>query len=624
MGMSKRVSRVGRGRVVLCAAVVLLAAGLVWGITGALASSSSPAPAAGKVTLRVGWTNDPDNLNPFIGYESSSYEIWHLNYDLLFGFDAKTLQTVPELAAELPTTENGGISADGKTWTVKLRQGVKWQDGQPFTAKDVAFTYNLIIDHPDEAANFSSYTKFVKHVDVVDDYTVRFNLSKPKANMFGMWILVVPEHIWSKVPLKALASSYRNDPPIIGTGPFQTTKVEKGKFVIMEANKSYWRGAPKIDEIIFNTYANSDSMAADLRAGALDVAWDIPTAQFQTLGRPPLKSISYVTKGFDELGFNCYDKPSSLGNPVLRDVKFREALNYAVDKQKIVDVAYMDHAAAATSIVQSGYYPASLDWHWEPPVNEKYTFDLNKAKAALDAAGYKVGPNGIRLDKQGKPIELRLWSRSESETSQRVGRLLTAWFRAIGLKIDYQAMDDGAMSDKMYNTNKAGQFAPDYDMFLWGWGGDVDPDFILSIFQTSQINNWSDCAWSNPEYDQLYLQQQTTIDPQARKAVIYRMEQIVYHESPYIVLVYPQDIESYNVGKWSGWVQSPEGKGGVIYTADNIDTYLFVHPKTAAVAGGGGGSNTGLIAGIVIAVVVVIGIVVWLMRRGRGGPVEEV
>jgi len=617
-----RLARVGRARALLLAVSALLAGGLLWSLTGAFASSSSPAPATGKIILRVGWTNDPDNLNPFIGYESSSYEIWHLNYDLLFGFDAKTLKNVPELAAEMPTKENGGISSDELTWTVKLRQGVKWQDGVPFTAKDVAWTYNFIIDNPDLAGNFSSYTKFVKHVDVVDDYTVRFNLSKPKANFFGMWILILPEHIWSKLSPKVATQTYVNKPPIIGTGPFQVTQVQKGKYVIMEANKNYWRGAPKIDEIIFNTYQNSDSMAEDLKAGALDVAWDIPVAQFQTLGQYPLKSISYVTKGFDELGFNCYNSPDSLGNPVLRDVKFRQALNYAVDKQKIVDVAYLGHATAATSIVQSGYYPKDLDWHWEPPANEKYTFDLNKAKAALDAAGYKMGPNGVRLDKHGKPIELRLWARSESETSQRVGRLLTAWFRAIGLKIDYSVMDDGAMSDKMYNTNKAGKFAPDYDMFLWGWGGDVDPDFILSIFLTDQINNWSDCAWSDPEYDRLYLQQQTTIDPQARKAIVYRMEQIVYEQSPYIVLVYPQDLESYNVGKWSGWVQSPEGKGGVIYTADNIDTYLFVHPKAAETASGGG-SSTGLIVGIVVAVVVVIGIVVWLLRRRRGGPVEE-
>ena len=600
----------------LCAAVVLLAAGLVWGIAGALASSSSPAPAAGKVTLRVGWPLRPDNLNPFITVSVCMSEIEYLNYDLLFGWRAKDLQTVPELAAELPTTENGGISADGKTWTVKLRQGVTWQDGQPFTAKDVAFTYNLVIDHPDEAANFSSYTKFVKHVDVVDNYTVRFNLSQPKADMFGMLIPILPEHIWSRAPLKALATTYRNKPPIIGTGAFQVVSTQNdNNVVIMEANKNYWRGAPKIDEIIFESYQNPDSMADDLRAGALDAAWEIPMAQFEALGQYPLKSISCPVRKFTELGFNCYAGKTSRGNPVLKDPKFRQALNYAVDKQKIVDLVYRGHATAATSIILSGYYPANLDYHWEPPANEKYTLDLNKAKAALDAAGYKMGPNGVRLDKQGKPIELRLWVPSSRLDAQGVGRLLCVWLRAIGLKIDYAVMDGGAIMDKMYATNKAGQFAPDYDMFLWDWFTDVDPGNIFTVFTTSQINNWSDCAWSDPEYDKLYLQQQTTIDPQKRLQIIYRMEQILYEQSPYIVLTYPQRLEAYNVAKWDGWVRSPEGKGAVIM-ADTIDSYLFVHPASATTSSGG--SNTGLIAGIVIAVIVVVGIVVWLLRRGRG------
>src|SRR5664280_42752 len=137
--------RMGRRRALLIAVVALLAVGLVWGLGSALAGGESASPAAGKTVLRLGWTNDPDNLNPFIGYESSSYEIFHLNYDLLFGFDAKTLRPTPELAAEVPTQANGGLSADGKTYTIKLRHNVKWQDGQAFTAADVAFTFNYIM-----------------------------------------------------------------------------------------------------------------------------------------------------------------------------------------------------------------------------------------------------------------------------------------------------------------------------------------------------------------------------------------------------------------------------------------------------------------------------------------------
>jgi peptide/nickel transport system substrate-binding protein len=211
----------GRGKGALIVAVALLAAGLIWGLTGAFAESASP--PAGKVTLRVGWTNRPDSLNPFAMYESSSYEITRLNYDLLFGFAAMTCSP-PELAAEIPTKENGGISADGKTVTVKLRQGVTWHDGVPFTAKDVAFSWNYIIEN--ELSAFTMYTTGVKDVQVADDYTVQFNLTRPKADFVSMWIYVLPEHVWSKITPKAAENTFANPLPIVGTGPFQTVSAE--------------------------------------------------------------------------------------------------------------------------------------------------------------------------------------------------------------------------------------------------------------------------------------------------------------------------------------------------------------------------------------------------------------
>jgi peptide/nickel transport system substrate-binding protein len=610
-----------RGRAAVIVVAGLLAAGLAWGLTGAFAESASP--PAGKVTLSVGWTVRPDSLNPFIGYNSEDWLVWHLNYDLLFGYKASDVTPTPELAAEIPTVDNGGVSADGKTVTVKLRQGVKWQDGQPFTAKDVAFTWNYIVNN--ELSAFTMYTAFVKSVEAVDDYTVRFNLAKPKANFLGQYIFVLPEHIWSKVTPKAAEDSFANKPPIVGTGPFQTVRTEGNlQTVVMDANPNYWRGRPKIDEVILTTYENPNNMVNDLMAGGLEAANNVPEAMFTQLqSTAGITANAYETKGFDELGFNCYAGKTSLANPVLKDWRFRQALNYAIDHQALVDNAYLGHAIPASTIIQSGFFPKELDWHWEPPADQKYTFDLEKAKAALDAAGYTdTNGDGIR-DYRGKPIVLRLWARTDSQTSQRCGRFITGWLQQIGLKIKYQVMDSSVLSDKLYNTDKAGNFAPDGDMFLWAWGGDVDPTFILSVFLTDQINNWSDCAWSNPQYDQMFAQQASEIDPQKRKQIIWDMQKIIYEQSPYIPMVYPLTLEAYNSKDWSGWVRSPSVKGGAVATYDNIDSYLFVQPATAAAAEGGG-TNTGLIVGIVIAVIVVIVIVVWLVRRGRGrGPLEE-
>ena len=405
-----------RGRTALAAAVVLLAAGLVWGLAGALASSDSPSPAAGKTILRLGWTNDPDSLNPFIGLESSSYEIWALNYDLLVGFRASDLATVPGIGL----ATGWETSTDGKVWTFTITDKARWQDGEPLTASDVAFTYNYVIDN--DMGLFIDYVQFITKVEATDATHVVFTCSKPKANMLGLWIPILPEHVWSKIKPADAEKSFKNPPPIVGSGPFQVVEVKKGSFVRMVANKDYWKGAPKIDEVIFQTYQNQDTMAQDLKTGAIQSGWNIPSAQYAPLdSEPDLTSIRAVTIGYNQLNFNCADKkdyPKSTGNPVLTDPAFRKALQWAIDKEKIVAIAYSGNAAPADTIVTRDYYSDSADYHWTPPAGEAYTFDLEKAKAALDAAGYKDTDGDGTRDYKGKPIKLRLFARAESPENQ--------------------------------------------------------------------------------------------------------------------------------------------------------------------------------------------------------------
>jgi peptide/nickel transport system substrate-binding protein len=593
----------------LVAGAVALLAGVLGSVAVALASSPSPTPSGGHNTvLRVGWINEPDNLNPFIGYSTSDYVVWHLNYDLLVGYDARTVRPRGELA------ESWSNSPDGKVWTFKLRRGVTWQDGVPFTARDVAFTYNYVVDNNMSA--FTNYTAFIKHTEAVDDYTVRIVCTKPKANILGMWIPILPEHIWSKVSPAAAARSFTNPTPIVGTGPFQTVVWKPRQFVEMRANPHYWRGRPRIDEVVFAVYQNPDTIVDDLRAGTIDAAWGVPTAAFDRLhGGSSLKSIAYVVKGFDHLAFNCYTGQSS-GNPVLRDPAFRRALEWAVDKDKIVRLAYDSHAYPASTIIMAHFYK-DPDWHWEPPADQAYRFDLKKAGELLTQAGYPL-KNGARLDKHGKPITLRLFACDAPPQAQMSAKLITGWFRQLGLHIMYIYMSEPAMSARVFNMSGS-VFKPDYDMILWNWTGDVDPAFILSVFLTNQINSWSDCAYSNPVYDRLYDQQLTTLDGKQRKAVMDTMQQVLYKDSPYIVLVYPQALEAVNTARWTGWVQSPSN-GSAVYSVDNIDSYLFVHPKGAAAKGGG---SAALAAALAAAAALVVAIVVWLVMRGRGRAVEE-
>jgi peptide/nickel transport system substrate-binding protein len=603
-------------RALVIAAVALLATGLVWGLGSAVAGGESASPAAGKTVLRLGWTREPDNLNPFIGWGTPSYEVWALNYDLLVGFRPSDMAIVPGVG--LATAWE--TSPDGKVWTFTITDKATWQDGEPLTASDVAFTYNYCITN--KMSMFIDYLTFITKVEATDATHVVFTCSKPKANMLGLWIPILPEHVWSKVKPADAEKAFKNPPPIVGSGPFQCVEWKRGSFVRMVANKSYWKGAPKVDEIIFQTYQNADTMTQDLKSGAIAAVWDIPDAQFQALsGNPDIKPISCVTLGLNQLGINCYTGAASKGNPVLRDVKFRRALNYAIDKDKIMAVAYGGHGRLGTSLIQSQYYAPNSDYHWEPPADVKYTYDPARAKSELDAAGYTdTNGDGIR-DYKGKPIELRLWSREQSLSSQSAGKFIAGWLQAVGLKIDYSVMDENAIGAAQTNfTGKNGDvYAPDFDLFLWGWGGDADPNYILSVMTTGAIGSWSDCAWSNAEYDRLFLEQQTTIDVQKRIAIVHRMQEIIYDESPYIVLVYPDELEAYNQTQFTGWQRSLNNKGKVWFDAL---PGLYMNIQKAEVATGGG-SSTGLIVGLVIAALAVLAVIVLLVRRrGRRAEVE--
>ena len=185
--------------------VAVLSCGLVWGLAGALAASSSPSPAA-KVVLRLGWTTEPDSLNPFIGYTNDAYEIWALNYSQLFGCGDHNQPTL-DLASQFPTQQNGGISADGKVWTIHLRTDVRWQDGQPLTAADVAFTYTYIIKN--DMTNLTNYTTGIKTVTALDPATVRIVCAAPKADLEKASVPILPEHIWAHVPPGAAADELR-------------------------------------------------------------------------------------------------------------------------------------------------------------------------------------------------------------------------------------------------------------------------------------------------------------------------------------------------------------------------------------------------------------------------------
>ena len=593
-----------RGPAGMVAVLALLVVVFAW----AAVAQASPSPSAstGDLTLREGTTFDLDSSNPFVGYSATAYEVFHLNYDLLVG-RGTDLQPRPELAT------SWSVSSDGLVWTFKLREGVKWQDGEPFSAEDVAFTYNYIIKN--QLVNFTSYTENIVKAIVVDPLTVQMVCSQPKADMLYLWIPIVPEHIWSKVPGKSAGNDYQPELPLVGTGPFQVTEVKKGGFVKLVKNPYYWK-QPTIDEVLIQVYQNPDTMTQELKSGALDYAFGLPNAQFKTLSSDPdLKASASDIRYFSSVSLNTCAGKESLGDPALRDPAFRQALIWAVDKQRIVDISYGGYGSVAQGIIT----PDVPAYYWTPATDAAYGFDLAKAGQLLDAAGYPL-QNGKRIGKDGKPITLRLYARSASIESQTTGKLLAGWFEKLGLQIDLQTLSDGAIFDAEYNM-KGAQYAPDYDMVIWGYGAYADPSFILSVFITGQIGGWNDSYFSNPQYDKLYVQQSQTIDQAQRRPMTDEMCQIVYDQVPYIVTTYVKQLEAFNVAKWTGWTQyGPTGPYS--FSNDNIDSYLNLKPKTAATAEAGASGSWIYVLIAAVAVVAVIGIVL-ARRRGRRKIVEE-
>ena len=269
----KQVTRSNRGWSLILLLGAVMGVALIFGAASALAASPSPSPSAspGNVVLKIGWTEEPDNLNVFVGYQNTTYEIWALNYETLFGAGDRNQPTL-DVASEWPTQQNGGISADGKVWTIHIRSGVKFQDGTPLTAADVAFTYNYIIKN--QMANLLNYVQGIEKVTALDPTTVQFTCSHPMAlgYMETYSIYILPEHIWKNVSPTAAATSYGNKPPIIGSGAYETVAFVKGSYLKMVRNPYWWGKKPAVDTIYFEAYQNADTMVADLRSGQASTA----------------------------------------------------------------------------------------------------------------------------------------------------------------------------------------------------------------------------------------------------------------------------------------------------------------------------------------------------------------
>ncbi len=601
-------------------ATLTLVVPAVVGASAAAATSSGTATTGTnqRVTFTVGILHDVDSMNPFTGLVAEAYEMYQVMYDSLDSTSAKDFSPVAALASDQK------VSADGKTWTYTIRPDVKWSDGVPLTAKDVAYTFNRIRKGSYEQTNWGGYITNVTSVSAPDNTTVVMTTKVPSPGMTHIPIPILPEHVWSKVSEKDV-KTFKNEENVVGSGPFVLAERKVGQFIRFTANKQYWGGAPKIDELVFRVYRNADSLAQALKKGEVDFADNLDASVWQSLKNTPgITAYSGKYGGFDELAFNVGaalddGTPIGDGHPALKDKRVRQAISYAIDRDTVVKRVLNGTGSVGSTIIP----PIYANQHLEPA--SPYTYDVAKANRILDDAGYKKGADGIRRMPDGtRPLKFRLVARQESAASQQAVRLIQAWLKDIGIGTEVKVVAEDNLSE-LIGQGK-------FDMFEWGWVVEPDPDYQLSTFtcgnrsykDSGQVYaNLSDSFYCNPAYDALYAKQSGQIDPGERDATVKQMQQMLYDDAPYAVLYYYDNLQAYS-DKFTGFVAQPADHGILLFqygTWSYQNIHLASADKPAGSAGttSSGSSSTPLLIGIVVLLLAGLGAAGVLIRRRRTG-----
>lgn len=582
----------------------------------AQAASNAPATESGS-TLRVAMDGSGvDTLNPFLSYFNGALDIFGAIYPTLttIGTDGKP---APYLA------KSWSLSADHLTWTFQIQSGIKWSDGVPLTAADIAWTFNLIMTNPAAGtangtlvANFASVTAPTPTTLVVKTKTPQANLLYVSTPVYA--IPIVPEHIWSKHV--ADLQNYKNtDFPIVGYGPWVLTDYTTGQYAKFDADKGFLLGAPKFDHLIEIEYSNTDAAVAALKAGQLDYVSGLEPVQFKAV------KASKNVQGAQAAGIGWYamelnpgaktrsGKAIGTGNPALADPTVRRAISLATDRQTLVDKVIDGEGQ-----IGAGYLaPAFSQWFWTPPAGQAQNYDPAAANKLLDQAGYTKGGNGIRVDpKTGKPLDLRLGIHSTDPIDAAISTYLVGWLKAIGIQVTIQPMSMTALNSDLGKG--------DWDMLMDGWTTSPDPTYMLGIqtCATLPLNDGTggntDAFFCNPQFDKLFAEQSTIFDATQRAQVVDQMEQILYNADVDQIYFYPTLNVAYS-DKVTGLVTGTRGSDGLYPAQTSFWSYLKAAPVSDPSSGGIG---IGLWLGVAAAAIVLFG-AVFMLRRRSGADDRE-
>ncbi len=522
----------------------------------------------------------PANFNTFIGYWMIGYV-----YDPLFVRDPD-LTPVPALATEATPSE------DGLTWNIKLREGVKWHDGEPFTAEDVVFSYRFLID-----AGRAQALSALESIEASGDYDITIKLTSPQPFFLNEALAnyyIMPRHIWSDVaPTADQLVQFQGK---IGTGPYTFDEIAPGEFYRFKANPDYWRGKPGVEEFIAKIVKDRTAQFNQLRAGeASAVLSSVPAAVVAELeGEEGIE----VAQGSDFFNYIFYANAS---RPPFDQVEVRQAIAKAIDTQQLVDIVLLKQG---TPLPLSWYHP---ELPFAIPID--HVFDPAAARLALDGLGYTDSDgDGVR-EFEGQPMRYDVLCDTNNPAEIRSTELIAGWLEDIGMDATPKCQDiDTSVSFIWPSFSSVPD--PDYDMAIWGWssGTQFQRGFLRFLISSDFGGlGWANLAgYADPQFDAL-LDEYTSTPSEERLDELNRQIQERFAEQlPFIPLMSPSGNFAYRPADYDGWVYM---RGTGIMTA-----WSFLSGGTAGT--GAASSNAAIVVGVVVvAVVLVLGFAFMRMRR---------
>ncbi len=532
-------------------------------------------------TLKLLYWQAPTILNPHLSTGFKDSEASRITLEPLASFD-KNGELVLFLASEIPTLENGGLAPDGKSVTWKLKSGVKWSDGTPFTANDIVFTHQFISNQKVASTTAGSY-QIIEKVEALNDQTVKISFKQVNPAWFLVFVgtegQILPKHIYEKYNGENARSAPANLIPI-GTGPYKVVEFKPGDTVIYEPNPNF-REATKVAFKRIELKGGGDAPSAAravLQTGDADYAYNLQVeakilTELETAGKG--KVVANFSSLSEQIFLNQTDpnlatsdgEKSSFKNPhpFLKDKTVREALSLAIDRDLIAQQLYGKTGQATVNMLVA---PSQYN-----SPNTSYEFNPNKAVELLDNAGWKdSNNNGIR-DKNGVEMQI-LFQSSVNPLRQKTQEIIKQGLQKIGIGVELKSIDPSIFfSSDPANNDTIEHFYADLQMYTTG-NTNPDPTNYLKRFTCLDIpqksNNWNGLnvgRYCNPEYDNLWQQSTTELNPEKRAQLFIKMNDMLVNEIAVIPLIHraetvgfsnritginltPWDLNTWNIAEW--------------------------------------------------------------------------